>query len=100
MVIAEQKDEKVHCAILLTLCTLNVFHKKQTKQEQTLRLWSYLCLWRIDNQVKAIWCHSTRKEQKLWDFPGGLVVKNLPCNAREVGLIPGRGTKIPHAAED
>ena len=31
MVIAEQKDEKVHCAILLTLCTLNVFHKKQTK---------------------------------------------------------------------
>ena len=31
MVIAGQKDEKVHCAILLTLCTLNVFHKKQTK---------------------------------------------------------------------
>ena len=32
--------------------------------------------------------------------PGGLVVKNLPCNARDVGLIPDRGTKIPHAAED
>ena len=24
------------------------------------------------------------------------MVKNLPCNA---GLIPGRGTKIPHAVE-
>ena len=34
----------------------------------------------------------------IWDFPGGLVVKNPPYNAGEAGLIPGRGTKIPHAA--
>ena len=27
------------------------------------------------------------------------MVKKLPCNAGEVGLIPGRGTKIPQAAE-
>ena len=33
------------------------------------------------------------------DFPGGPVVKNLPCNAEDAGLIPGLGTKIPHAAE-
>ena len=33
------------------------------------------------------------------DFPGGPVVKTPPCNARDVGLIPGHGTKIPHAAE-
>ena len=26
------------------------------------------------------------------------VVKNLPCNAGDVGSIPGQGTKIPHAA--
>ena len=32
------------------------------------------------------------------DFPGGPVVKNLPPNAGDRGLIPGRGTKIPHAA--
>ena len=25
------------------------------------------------------------------------MVKNLPSNAREVGSIPGWGTKIPHA---
>ena len=31
------------------------------------------------------------------DFPGGSVVKNLPCNAGDMGLIPGWGTKIPHA---
>ena len=31
------------------------------------------------------------------DFPGGPVVKNLPSSAGDVGSIPGRGTKIPHA---
>ena len=34
---------------------------------------------------------------KAWDFPGGPVVKNLPSNAGDVGLIPDWGTKIPHA---
>ena len=32
------------------------------------------------------------------DFSGGPVVKNPPSNAGDVGSIPGRGTKIPHAA--
>ena len=31
------------------------------------------------------------------DIPGGPVVKNLPCNAGDVGLIPGRATRNPHA---
>ena len=30
------------------------------------------------------------------DFTGP-VIKNLPCNAGDVGLISGQGTKIPHA---
>ena len=33
------------------------------------------------------------------DFPDGQVVKNLPCNAGDVGSIPGLGTKIPHATQ-
>ena len=37
------------------------------------------------------------KKAFCWDFPGGPVVKNLPSNAEDVGSIPGRGTKIPHA---
>jgi len=32
-----------------------------------------------------------------WDFPGGPVVKTPPSNAVHVGLLSGRGTKIPHA---
>ena len=32
-------------------------------------------------------------------FPGGPVVKNLPCSAGDTGLIPGWGTKSPHATE-
>ena len=33
------------------------------------------------------------------DFPGGPVVKNLPCKAGDTGSIPGWGSKIPHAEE-
>ena len=39
------------------------------------------------------------KKESLWDFPGGPVVKNPPCEAGYIGLIPGQGTKIPHGAE-
>ena len=30
------------------------------------------------------------------DFPGSPVVKNIPCNAGDLGSIPGWGMKIPH----
>ena len=33
------------------------------------------------------------------DFFGGPAVKNLPCSAGDAGLIPGQGTKVPHAVE-
>ena len=33
----------------------------------------------------------THKKKKSRDFPGGTVVKNLPANAGDVGLIPGPG---------
>ena len=32
------------------------------------------------------------------DFPGGPVVKTPQYQCRAMGLIPGRGIKIPHAA--
>ena len=33
------------------------------------------------------------------DFPGDPVVKTPPSNAGGAGLIPGQGTKIPHAPQ-
>ena len=36
-----------------------------------------------------------KKHTAIRDFPGGPVVRNLPCNAGNVGSIPGWGTKIP-----
>ena len=39
------------------------------------------------------------KNARHGDFPSGPTVKNLPANAGDVGLIPGWGTKILHAAE-
>ena len=37
--------------------------------------------------------------ETLEDFPGGPVVRNLPRNEGDTGVIPGWGTKIPHATE-
>ena len=34
-----------------------------------------------------------------WCFSGGPAVKDLPCNAGDVSLIPGWGTKILDASE-
>ena len=45
--------------------------------------------------------HSSKKIKIFiaGDFPGRPVVKNLLANAVDAGLIPGLGTKIPHAVE-
>ena len=45
-----------------------------------------------------LWFPET-KVDVFWDFPGGPVIKNPPCNTGDVGLIPSLGTKIPHASE-
>ena len=37
------------------------------------------------------------KTKQTRDFRDGPVVKNLPSNSGDTGLIPGRGTKISHA---
>ena len=34
---------------------------------------------------------------QFMDFPGGSDGKEYTCNAGDLGLIPGWGTKIPHA---
>ena len=34
-----------------------------------------------------------KKNKKFRDFPGGPVVENAPCNAGDVGPIPGQGTR-------
>ena len=40
--------------------------------------------------VDGGWSSSGRRID-LEGFPGGLVVKNLPCNAGDTGSIPGLG---------
>ena len=58
------------------------------------RLWSH-----EGGGSLAILYSSVKNIQPRRDFPGGPVVKNLPCNPGDVGSIPGQGTKIPHAVE-
>ena len=35
----------------------------------------------------------------LEDFPGGPMIKSMPCSVGDVGLIPGWVNKIPCAVE-
>ena len=51
----------------------------------------------LTSQVNSSHRVGSSKETLLGDFPGGPVVKNPPANVRDEGLIPGQGTKIPHA---
>ena len=48
---------------------------------------------------RPAWClaQESLPINPYWDFPGGPGVKNLLSNARDMGLIPGWGNKIPHA---
>ena len=43
--------------------------------------------------IAKIWkqpkCPST--DEWIWDLPGGVVVKNLPANAGDMGSSPGLG---------
>ena len=50
----------------------------------------------VKNEIRTFFY--TIHKNKLKGFPGGAVVENLPANAGDLGLIPGQGSKIPHAA--
>ena len=52
-----------------------------------------------EKEVCASFADSNCKSYSHRDFPGSPVIKNPPCNAGNVCLIPDRGTKISHAAE-
>ena len=38
------------------------------------------------------------QECEVQDFLGGPMVKNLPCNAGNMSLSPGQGTRTSHAS--
>ena len=49
------------------------------------------------DKLKRIYKMDHWLKHKTWylDFPGDPVVKNPPCNPRDIGSIPGQETKIP-----
>ena len=54
----------------------------------------------MDERRQTILCLEGHvKNPEYWDFPGGPVVKNPPCNAGNMGSIPDKGIKIPQAPE-
>ena len=39
------------------------------------------------------------KNTLVWNFLGGPVAENPPCNTVDLSSVPGWGTKIPHAEQ-
>ena len=59
---------------------------------------SYMCDWTelTRAEISSFCCHF----EIAWrNSRGGPVIKTLPSNAGDVGLIPGPGGKIPHASK-
>ena len=48
-------------------------------------------------RIREVIGRNTILKRKDRNFPGGPVVKNLPCNTVNMGSIPDWGTEIPHA---
>jgi len=47
---------------------------------------------KFTESLQSLCCYPLIKKQtKKKDFPGDPVVKNLPCNAGDLGLIPDLG---------
>ena len=62
--------------------------------------------WEFTICIPCMWTDGHHKSQRfaetdtVGDFPGGLVVKNLPANAGDMGSIPGPGrSHMPQSNE-
>ena len=64
-----------------------ISYQTYSQQTKVLQAW--------DNPDRS--AYSIEWDPRKKDFLDSPVVKNLPSNAGDVGLIPGQGTKIPHA---
>ena len=99
----QSKDSKAKINIksfCTAMETTNKMKRQPTKREKIFV--NHISNKELISKITRSWYNSIEKKKtfKKWakgDFPGGPVVKNLPSNAGGAGLIPGRGTKIPHA---
>ena len=62
-----------------------------------IRLWN--CILNKHTAKTKFSNEFAESEKQDRDFPGGPLVKNLPCNAGDACRIPGWGTKTPHVTE-
>ena len=69
-----------------------------------LIIWSCLRSSEPKKKILSLFCLPEKQKINLScekctprDFPGGLVVKNPPSEAGDMGSIPARGTKVPCA---
>ena len=91
---------------LLHLCTYALHALSHVTLQQSWkrswRLLSPLYIWGslpLTPPGEPIFGELKLKKVVYQDFPHGPMVKNLPSNVGDSGLIPSQGTKMPHAME-
>ena len=75
----------------LSLPSANQLHTKALLKDPGIQRWQWF------SHLGEESTEQFHQKCPFRDFPGGPVVKNLPSNAGDAGLIPRWGTKTPHA---
>ena len=71
----------------MAVCYNEKYTEKQIRGEKEEACWKEASVSCIKLSLSC-----TRSKRKMWEFPGGLVVKNLALSLLWCGLIPGSGT--------
>ena len=66
-----------------------------TSKHMDLPIPTFISPWCVWYKTRQCGCFKSQSR----DFSGGPVVKNTLCSAGDAALVPGPGTKIPHATE-
>ena len=95
MFVKEKYWEYSKCPLINVLINYDVsFTTKHCKVDKKKKIDLHTMTWMYVQGMLLI-----ESKRICRDFPGGPTVKNPPCNAGEVGSIPGQRTRIPQAVE-
>ena len=84
--------------LLSTLITKFTTIFKDDRGEDDLKYFGTCASAYLPTSTSTIRMENISNKTETRDVPGGPRVKPLPSPARGVGLIPGQGTRIPHAS--
>ena len=85
-------SHSVGCLFILFMALLGIYLEKNMVRKNTRTPMFIAALFAMAKTWKPPKCPSTEEWiKKMWGFPGGAAVENLPANAGDTGSSPGLG---------